>query len=137
MYDEKFIIPGLVIFVGIFTFPLWVQMGKAAPVPEPKIDTPVIQAMAEKKCVQSKLYMRTDHMQMLNDWRDEVVREAKRQFVSPEGKEYDKSLQLTCMNCHSNKKDFCDKCHNYAGVAPYCWDCHIQPQEPQAPKETM
>ena len=27
--------------------------------------------------------------------------------------------------CHANKAEFCDRCHNYAAVKPYCWDCHI------------
>ena len=35
------------------------------------------------------------------------------------------SLQNECMRCHSNKKKFCDECHNYMAVKPYCWDCHI------------
>jgi len=33
------------------------------------------------------------------------------------------------MKCHSNKKEFCDKCHNYMAVVPYCWSCHIAPKE--------
>jgi hypothetical protein len=39
------------------------------------------------------------------------------------------SLQNSCMKCHSNKKEFCDKCHNYVAVKPYCWSCHIAPKE--------
>jgi hypothetical protein len=35
------------------------------------------------------------------------------------------SLSNTCLDCHSNKAEFCDRCHNYASVSPYCWDCHI------------
>jgi hypothetical protein len=40
MYDTGKIIPGLIIFVGLITFPIWSQGGKAAPAPEPKLDTP-------------------------------------------------------------------------------------------------
>ncbi len=29
------------------------------------------------------------------------------------------SLQNGCMKCHSNKKKFCDECHNYMAVKPY------------------
>ena len=32
------------------------------------------------------------------------------------GQKYDKSSQNGCMKCHSNKKDFRDKCHNYVAV---------------------
>ncbi|MDA8161367.1 MAG: sulfate reduction electron transfer complex DsrMKJOP subunit DsrJ [Desulfobacteraceae bacterium] len=131
MYDANKIIPGLVIFVGLMTFPIWAGMGKAEPVPKPKIDTPVIKEMAEKHCVESKNYMADYHMQMLITWRDKALRDGKRIYVSSSGQKYNVSLQNTCMKCHSNKKEFCDKCHNYVGVKPYCWDCHIEPIEPK------
>jgi len=38
------------------------------------------------------------------------------------------------MHCHSNKKKFCDECHNYMAVKPFCWDCHIQPREKEESK---
>jgi hypothetical protein len=137
MYDTGKIIPGLIIFVGLITFPIWSQGGKAAPAPEPKLDTPAIQAMVCKKCVEGKEFMRKEHMQLLNQWRDEVVREGKRFESHSLDPKLEKSLQKTCMKCHSNKKEFCDSCHTYASVAPYCWECHIQPKEPKEPKESM
>ena len=45
------------------------------------------------------------------------------------GKTYYKSLQVTCMDCHSNKAKFCDQCHDYLAVKPYCWECHVEPKE--------
>jgi hypothetical protein len=84
----------------------------------------------ERKCVESKAFMRTEHMQLLNNWRDSVVRDGYRQYISTtSGKHFNMSLQNGCMNCHSNKKKFCDQCHNYMAVKPYCWDCHIAPKE--------
>ncbi|MFH0933394.1 MAG: sulfate reduction electron transfer complex DsrMKJOP subunit DsrJ [Nitrospirota bacterium] len=130
MYDGWKIIIGLIIFVGIATFPFLYDIGKASvPPPDPKIDTPEIQKMAEKKCVESKAFMKAEHMVMLNDWRDLVVRDGNRIYIANDGKEYAMSLQNTCMKCHSNKKKFCDECHNYVAVKPYCWDCHIEPKE--------
>ena len=41
---------------------------------------------------------------------------------------YYKSLSGTCMSCHDDKAGFCDKCHDYLGVQPYCWDCHVEPK---------
>ncbi len=76
-------------------------------------------------CVRSTEYMKAEHMQLLDVWRDSVVRRGNRMYVSPSGKEYNMSLSNTCLDCHSNKAEFCDKCHNYASVRPYCWDCHI------------
>jgi len=131
MYNGGKIIIGLVIFVGLVTFPLWNNMGKATAKPDPKVDTPEILKLAEneRKCVEPKAYMKGEHMKLLNEWRDWVVREGNRIYVNAEGKRYTMSLQNTCMKCHSNKKKFCDECHNYADVKPYCWDCHIAPKE--------
>jgi len=133
IYNAKQIIPGLIIFLGLITFPLWYAMGKTAPPPEIKIDTPVIQVMEVKQCVMPKADMRTGHMQLLNDWRTEVVRNNQRVYVAEDGKQYNMSLQNECMRCHSNKSQFCDQCHTYAGLklnsVPYCWTCHIAPKE--------
>jgi hypothetical protein len=126
MNDKKWIVLGLVIFLGLFTFPLWynilVKAGKAAPAPEVVLTE---KAKAAKQCVMSTAYMKRDHMQLLDLWRHSVVRNAKREFVNPEGKTFNMSLSNTCLDCHSNKAEFCDRCHDYASVRPYCFDCHI------------
>lgn len=123
MYDGGKIIAGLIIFLGIVTFPIWINLGEAAEPPDPIIITDA------KECVADTAYMRASHMALLNEWRDQVVREGKRVYVSASGKEYPMSLSNGCMDCHSNKEDFCDRCHAYLNVSPYCWDCHIQPKE--------
>ncbi len=84
----------------------------------------------QKECVNTAEYMRTSHMDLLNDWRDKVVRENIR-FTSINGKKTEMSLTKTCMSCHSNKEQFCDQCHNYLEVTPYCWDCHVEPKKPE------
>ncbi|HWR58042.1 MAG TPA: sulfate reduction electron transfer complex DsrMKJOP subunit DsrJ [Thermodesulfovibrionales bacterium] len=132
IYDGGKIILGMIVFVGIFTFPFVYNIGKANVRPDPKIDTPAINELKEKKCVESKEFMRAEHMKMLNDWRDSAVRDGARRYVNSEGKEFTISLQNTCMHCHSNKKQFCDQCHNYMAVTPYCWTCHIAPKEKES-----
>jgi hypothetical protein len=132
LYDGGKILIGLLVFVAVATFPFYYNIGKVNAKPEPKLDTPVILQMpeSERKCVESKAFMRTEHMQLINNWRDSVVREGYRQYVSETtGKHFNMSLQNECMRCHSNKKKFCDECHNYMAVKPYCWDCHIAPKE--------
>jgi len=127
MNDKNKIITGLIIFIVIITFPFWYNMGKASPVPEPKLTD---KAKAAKECVEPKEYMKAEHMQILDIWRDSVVREANRVYISEKGRKFNMSLSTgenSCMGCHSNKADFCDKCHDYASVRPYCWDCHIEP----------
>jgi hypothetical protein len=122
MKDKKLIITGVIIFIIIVTFPFWYNRGKAAPQPELELTA---KAKAAKVCVRSTDYMKAEHMQLLDIWRDAVVRRGDRVYVSPDGKEYSMSLTNTCLDCHSNKANFCDRCHNYASVRPYCWDCHI------------
>ncbi len=123
MYDGGKIIPGLIIFVGLVTFPIWYNGGKAGDVPKPEKPAGVTQCVADTE------YMRTTHMKMLNDWRDDIVREGGPRTVEVAGVSYPRSLQNGCMKCHTNKQKFCDSCHVYAAVKPYCWDCHIVPEE--------
>jgi hypothetical protein len=123
MKDRNLIITGLIVFAIVVTFPFWFNHLKAAPAPELKL-TP--KAKAAKVCVMPTEYMRAEHMQLLDVWRHSVVRNAQRAFVNPSGKEFNMSLSNTCLDCHSNKTEFCDLCHNYASVDPYCWDCHIE-----------
>ena len=123
MKDKKIIVAGVIIFIVIVTFPFWYNRGKAAPAPDPLLTE---KAKAAKVCVRSTEYMKAEHMQLLDLWRESVVRHGERIYVSPSGKEYTMSLSNTCLDCHSNKAEFCDRCHNYASVVPYCWDCHIE-----------
>lgn len=129
MYNGGKIIAGIIIFVILAAFPIFYNMGKSAAMPEPKLDTPVIEGLKDKKCVESKEYMRANHMQMLDEWRDSVLRNGNLIYESKSGDKYVMSLQNTCMHCHSNKKEFCDSCHTYANVKPYCWSCHLEPKE--------
>ncbi len=124
MYDGGKIITGLILFVLLVTFPIWYNHGNAGAVP--KVELPKV----AKECVLPASEMRTSHMQLLNEWRDKVLRTGDRSFdVKIGDKEYQKSLMNTCMQCHISKKKFCDKCHSYASVKPYCWDCHVAPVE--------
>jgi hypothetical protein len=133
MYNGGKIILGLIVFLAFATFPFYYNIGKVNAKPELKTDTPAIkewvQKYGKKECIESKEVMRPEHMQILNNWRDSVVRNGDRIYVSYSGKSFTMSLQNTCMNCHSNKKKFCDQCHNYMAVTPYCWSCHIAPKE--------
>jgi hypothetical protein len=124
MYNGGKIITALLVFLLLITSPFLLNIGKADVAPQPSLDTPVINQMSDKQCVESAEFMRTGHMQMLNDWRDQVVRNGDTVYVSNTGIEHEMSLENSCLNCHSNKQEFCDSCHTYADVDPYCWDCH-------------
>jgi hypothetical protein len=126
MYDAGKIIVGLVVFVVLATSPLWFNALTEETPEAPKLTLPT---NGSTECVEATDYMRSEHMDLLNQWRDDVVRKAKRDYVSSSnGKIFDMSLSRTCMDCHSNKAEFCDACHNYMAVTPYCWDCHVEPK---------
>jgi len=117
------IIAGLLIFLGLLCAPF--ALGTAAKdYKQPELKYPE----GEKECIESKEFMRERHMVLLDQWRDWALRDGKRIYTNHKGKEFTISLQNTCMKCHQSKADFCDKCHTNAGVSPYCWDCHIQPE---------
>ena len=67
-------------------------------------------------------------MTLLNQWRDSVVRNGERVYVADDGTKYNMSLTKTCLDCHANREKFCDECHNYVGLEPYCWNCHVTPK---------
>ena len=124
MYDANKIIPGIIIFFGLMTLPIWYSVagGNADYVPEPEIVT------EEKQCVEPAEYMRESHVDLLYEWRESAVREGNRTYMTSDGRNYEISLTGTCMSCHSNKDRFCDQCHFYAGVKPGCWNCHNPPE---------
>jgi cytochrome c len=125
MYDGRKIIPGLIIFLGLVTSPLWYNAvsGKLSYVPKPKLPAD------KKECVEAKEYIRVNHKTLLEDWKESVVRKGGRSYLSTSKKSYTISLNLTCMNCHQDKVEFCDQCHNFVGVTNKCWDCHNFPKE--------
>jgi hypothetical protein len=129
MYNARGIITGLVIFVAFVSFPFWLSLGQAVSAPEISLDTPTIRQMQERVCIENTEFMRTQHMVLLADWKEAVVRDGNRIYVATDGREYRISLQNTCMDCHSNKEEFCSACHNYADVRPGCWTCHVAPEE--------
>jgi hypothetical protein len=124
------IIAGLVFFVVLVTFPIWwsAMAGATGKIPQPKAPE------GHAHCVESKEWMTANHMDLLNRWRDSVVRDGNRVYQSRDfpGETFPMSLSdytvQSCMSCHDDKAAFCDQCHTYVGVSPYCWDCHVEPQ---------
>lgn len=112
------------LFVVVLCAPFILNMGSAQAAPDPSLDTPEINALEEKECIADTEWMRENHMQLLDDWRWEVIRNGATEYVAPNGQVYDMSLDDTCLSCHSNREEFCETCHDYSNVELYCWDCH-------------
>ena len=122
MYGSGRIIPSLIIFVGLMTFAIWYNAGKAQQPPQ------LVKPTEYRECVRDARYMRESHMVLLHEWRDDILRKSgPRSGVTANGLRYERSLQKGCMSCHYNKDTFCDSCHNYAAVTPDCWNCHLEP----------
>lgn len=121
MRERLLIALGLLLFVAAFTYPVW----HAAAAPTAKNVANLQMPDKEKQCVAPKDFMRAQHMQLLIEWREGLVRDGRREVRAFSGRTFNVSLTNTCLGqCHE-KEQFCDRCHNYAGVSgPYCWDCH-------------
>jgi hypothetical protein len=125
MHDTGKVVAGLALFAAVMLFPFWwgVLFNKALPdVPTPEGTPP---------CVESAVFMRTGHMDLLDDWRDAVVRGGVRRYTSGnDGRIHEMSLSNSCLGCH-DKTESCDACHGQLNVAPHCWDCHVDENRPE------
>ena len=121
MYNAGKIFLGLGVFAVLVTAPVWYGAAKG------RAGAPELQKPVEgTDCIEPKAFMRAKHMELLDSWRDSVVRNANHVYVASDGKHHDMSLTGTCLRCHSEPAKFCNKCHEYSGVEVYCWDCHQQ-----------
>ncbi len=125
LYDGGKITAGLVLFVVLAVSPFLYNMTVGESAARPELELP--DKSVHPNCVAPVEQMRASHMDLLNDWRDRVVRDGDRIYTAPDGTEYEMSLSNTCLDCHANKEKFCDRCHGYLDVSPYCWDCHNLP----------
>lgn len=127
MNDKQIIIAGLVIALVVLTSPIWYSLA-AGPGDKPQLAKPRGDA-----CVRDVEYMRGHHMDILEGWRIEVVREEN---TEKDESGYEKSLTKTCLaECHvtadTGQEGFCGECHKYADVDPTCWDCHVGNPKPK------
>ena len=124
IYDGGKIIPGIIIAFACFSFPVWYNLVAGG-------ETGALEPVKPEagKCVVPAEEMRVQHMTLLTEWRDRVVRDGERIAATSEDDKVVMSLRNTCMECHESKERFCDRCHNYASVEPDCWNCHIEPGE--------
>lgn len=125
MGDKGKIFFGLAVFVILVTFPFWSRLAASGGTEagRPELEYPT----DETACVEDTPYMTANHMNLLNQWRDDLVRRGNPEYISSTGETYQKSLTKTCLGCHENRDNFCTRCHDYADVQPTCWECHTTP----------
>jgi len=99
------IIAGLVIFVMAVLSPVWFNMVTTTQAaPEPKL---LGEAKTAKKCVLDKYEMRANHMALLDEWRDSVVRDADRMYTAASGHTFNMSLSTgenSCLGCQTPRR---------------------------------
>jgi len=69
-------------------------------------------------CYRDAEYMRYHHMDLLKEVREEVVRFGIRGGITLAG----------CGDCHTDRDQFCDRCHEAASVRLDCYGCHYYPE---------
>lgn len=98
--------------VGLSVAGFAVSRGQAAEVfleaPDPRWES----------CYRDTEYMRFHHMDLLKEIRDEVVRYGIKGGITLAG----------CGDCHTNRDQFCDRCHEAASVRLDCFACHYYPE---------
>ncbi|MBT8396892.1 MAG: sulfate reduction electron transfer complex DsrMKJOP subunit DsrJ, partial [Gemmatimonadetes bacterium] len=97
MGDKGKILFGLSVFVILITFPFWGRLAAGDALPgRAELEYPA----NEDACVEDTPYMRASHMDLLNQWRDDLVREGNSEYVAADGRTYTMSLTKTCLGCH-------------------------------------
>ena len=130
MSDLPKAIAGLAVFLVLLTFPIWYMFAA----PDGVVPPDRTRTEGGPRCIADDMV--AVHMDLLNTWRDEVVRgdglpQIYESTVEGNSKPYEKSLTKTCMKCHhreteNNGAPGCRQCHDYANVAPTCWECHLE-----------
>lgn len=125
MNSKGKIVAGLIVLLVVATFPIWYTLAVGGSSARPEVELPADQS----QCVEDREYMTSYHMDLLDQWRNAVVREGGQTYTSrASGQTYEMSLTRTCMDCHTDRVSFCDRCHGYVDVQPYCWNCHVEPE---------
>jgi hypothetical protein len=124
MSDRAKVIVLVVVLLAGALFPVWRMFGETRETTRPpELELP----KNASDCVEATDYMIGNHMDLLNRWRDAVVREGEKEYTSSSfGKTYVMSLTGTCLECHTDSEKFCNRCHDYADVQPTCWNCHVE-----------
>ena len=71
-----------------------------------------------QNCVLDSTEMRYYHMDYLKEVRDDVIRRGLKGGTTLSG----------CGDCHLNRAQFCDRCHDKASVNLDCFGCHFYPE---------
>ena len=113
MNKNRLVALGLILFVLLFTFPVLMNLGKSVAKTQPPAmlqDQKAMQELADKLGVKNIDEFRERHKQVLAEWKDIVVRDGKRVYVTKDGREIPISLQNL-----ASQPQYCSDCHDMRG----------------------
>ena len=126
MYDRGKILIGIGVFLVLVLLPAWYVAARGGQNEIPEID----RTTKAPTCMRDPAWMRASHMDLLDEWRHDVVRGTGPSWdTDTGGTRRPKSLTGTCLGCHASQQAFCARCHDSMGVNNSCWDCHHIPGE--------
>lgn len=104
------------VFAVVMLLPLLLSLGGFVFGREPEVPRVFLEAPDPQwnACVRDATFMRFRHMDLLKEVREEVIREGMKGGITLAG----------CGDCHHNRDQFCDKCHQAASVHLDCFGCH-------------
>ena len=101
-------------FAVIILLPVALSILKPLWAAEPEVFLEAPDARWEA-CVRDVEYMRFHHMDLLKEVRSDVIRKGLKGGITLVG----------CGECHHNREQFCDRCHEKASVSLDCFGCHF------------
>lgn len=125
---------GVIVPLLLIVLPFVYSVADALFAEEPE----VVIEVPEGECVRDTEYMRYHHMNLLLEIRDEVQRDGARKravgmsVCYPEEGETECHI---CRDCHANRAQFCNQCHNAVNLTPDCFGCHYYPDTPDGEVE--
>lgn len=102
------------VFVVIVLLPVVLSLLRPLWAEEPEVFLEEPDARWEN-CLRDLEYMRFHHMDLLKEARSDVIRNGLKGGVTLAG----------CGECHHNRDQFCDRCHEKASVSLDCFGCHF------------
>lgn len=108
------LIPIVIILLPLFYSVFSYVFAQGARTPQPFLEMPAPQYT---ECIRDTEYMRHHHWELLHSVREDVVRHGIRGDVTLN----------KCMECHTSRVNFCDRCHKAVSMTPDCYNCHYYP----------
>jgi hypothetical protein len=116
------VIPAVIILLPFGYSVVQYVLARDAHSPQPFIER---RDESYENCVKDTEYMRFHHWELLNEIREEFVRDGIRGDIR-----FDK-----CRECHPNRERFCNQCHKAVNLKPDCFGCHYYPASPEMASE--